>query len=169
MLATRESYESFNVFIQENELTITVFGRSHRTTSALEGFNSQLSKKFPKHGNFFKFTSLLCDIEYVKSRELTQAVEGGGTAAIRKKDNLIRAAESELSSNKITVMDFLNRVTKKANNISINMAHFQVPVGYLSDVDDDDDNCEEEAPIVLEPELLPDECVICTIKAVRVN
>lgn len=159
------SNECFNVFIQENENTITVFGRSHRTTSALEGFNSQLNKKIPKHGNFFKFTSLLCDIEFVKSRELTQSVDGGGTATIRKKDNLIRAAESELVSNKITVMEFLNRVTKKSNNIVTNMAHFQVLVGYLSDSDEDISNEDfDKGPIVAEclPVASPDECIICT-------
>lgn len=152
--------------MQENEKTIIVFGRSHRTTSALEGFNSQLNTKFPKHGIFFKFASLLCDIEFVKSRELALSVDGGGTATNKKRDNLIREAEKELLSEKINVMEFLNRVTRKSNKIATNMAHFQVPVGYLSDVSDcDDDVIELENASTVQailPVVLPDECVICT-------
>lgn len=151
------------IFKQENENTITVFGRSQRTTSALESFNAKLNSKFPKHGNFFKFASLLCDVEFVKSRDFEQNVDGGGMDTTRKKDNLIREAENDLCSEKITVIEFLNRITKKSNNVATNMAHFQVPVGYVYEDDDDDNDEYENSPIVKEtvPEVLPDECRIC--------
>lgn len=90
-------------------------------------------------------------------------MDGGGSATNRNKDKLIREAENDLCSNKITIIEFLNRITKKSNYIATNMAHFQVPVGFVYENDDAYDNIDENAPCPTEtvPENQPDECRIC--------
>jgi hypothetical protein len=111
---------------------------------------------------------LLADVEFVKSRDLVQAVDGGGAEVLRKnsRDDVIREAEKDLSIDKIGIIEFLNRITKKKKNIVTNMACFTVPVGYVSDEseNDNDDNAElnENPPIVQHVEYDESLCIVCS-------
>lgn len=70
---------------------------------------------------------------------MQQASDSGGTATkIRKsqKDEIIRNAEHDLLIEKISVIEFLNRVTHKPNKIAIDMSHFET---INTDCDDADD------------------------------
>lgn len=107
-----------------------------RTTSSLEGFNSQLGRKFARKGNFFKFVVNLSEVEFVEGRKMSQMVASGGSASVfreNKRDITIRSAMTNLKDTKITMIEFLNRVTYKENNISMAMANYYVPDGYVSD------------------------------------
>lgn len=113
-----------------------------RTTSALEGFNSQLGRRIPKKGNFFKFVNRLSMIEFVECRKMTQMIDSGGSVNPRRenpKDVLICDATVELKQLKISVLDFLKKVTYSGSEISMDMAHFDIPAGYISEEEIDDD------------------------------
>lgn len=138
-----------------------------RTTSALEGFNSQLNKKFAQQGNFFKFLRRLIEVEFVQSREMYQMVDSGGSARIpckNKKGEVIRKATRDLHNNKITVIEFLNNVTCAENETVTGMAQYIIPQGYTSDSDSESDSevesTETEIPAISEPQLC-DSCIIC--------
>jgi hypothetical protein len=122
-----------------------VYGRNLRTTSALEGFNSHLNKHIVKHGNFYKFVNKLCDIEFIKSRDMAQVVDSGGVSRPVKneqkaKNDEIKKATDDLNDNKIGVLEFLARVTCKTKKIIVDMAHFDVPNGYISDLSEDEED-----------------------------
>jgi hypothetical protein len=90
-----------------------------RTTSSLEGFNSQLNKKFPKNGNFYKFVSRVIEVEYVESRKTNQMIdsEGSGQAYRDKKSDLVICnATRDLNEKKTTIIKFLNNVTCRKIN-----------------------------------------------------
>lgn len=154
---------------QENPKTISVFELSMRTTSSLEGFNSQLNKKFAKQGNFFKFLRRLIEVEYVESRKMSQMVDSGGSAkSYREKQNdiTIRNATTDLKNGTTTVIEFLNNVTCKENNTVTNMANYDVPQGYVSDSDScSDSEClpeNDETPSAIQSQPIDENlCVIC--------
>lgn len=140
-----------------------------RTTSALEGFNSQLNKKFAQQGNFFKFLHRLIEVEFVQSREMHQMVDSGGSARAQcknKKDDIIRNATQDLDNNKITIIEFLNNVTCAENETVTGMAHYVTPQGYFSDSESDSGSDSEteptevEVPAIIQPQLV-DLCIIC--------
>lgn len=62
--------------INEGPEVISVFRKATRTNSGLEGNNSQLSRRFDKHGSFFKFVSCLRDEDFMKTVEMEQLCKG---------------------------------------------------------------------------------------------
>lgn len=144
-----------------------------RTTSSLEGFNSQLGRKFAKKGNFFKFVVNLSEVEFVECRKMSQMVDSGGSVSAcreNKRDITIRSAMSDLKDAKITMVEFLNKVTYKENNVSMAMSNYCVPDGYVSD--NEPDEFEEFVPPTLQlnaTNLNIDDmlCVVC--KDVKAN
>lgn len=108
-----------------------------RTTSSLESYNAELGRKFPVKGNFFKFVALIADQEFLKSEQMEKATESGGgrkrPRKLNEKDQLIKDAVLALREDKLTIMQFLNRVTYDGNQIVTDMAHFNVPPGYESE------------------------------------
>lgn len=95
-------------------------------------------------------------------------MDGGGAGTNRNKDVLIREAENDLCCNKITIIEFLNRITKKSNCIATNMAHFQLPVGFIYESGDESDNTDESENTLSVNETVheaeTDQCRICADK-----
>lgn len=105
-----------------------MFGTSTRTTSAIEAYNGVLGRMIPKHGNFFKFVSILLYEEFSKSRDLKLLIDCGGALGKVKKPrksidraDKIEAAAKELQSGKITASIFLNRLVFPKNRIYTEM------------------------------------------------
>lgn len=140
-----------------------------RTTSSLEGFNSQLNKKFPKNGNFFKFIQRLIEVEFVESRKMNQMADSGGSAQGRREnhsDVIIRNAMRDLNDGKITIVEFLNNVTCRGNKSVTDMAEYILPHGYISGSDSESESEDEvhNTPPAIEPHFEPvcdDLCIIC--------
>lgn len=140
-----------------------------RTTSALEGFNSQLGRRIPKKGNFFKFVKRLGEIEFAECRKMRQMVDSGGSINPRRdtaRDISIR--------NTITIIEFLKAVTYNGNSISSDMAHFNIPANYISDggedSDDNDDILEGPRDIDNNEQRAADDliCIVCADQRARV-
>lgn len=61
---------------KEGPEVISVFKKTTRTNSAVEGNNSHLSSRFDKHGNFYKFVTCLRAEDYMKTLEMEQLCDG---------------------------------------------------------------------------------------------
>lgn len=142
-----------------------------RTTSSLESYNAALGRKFPVKGNFFRFVKLIADEEFIKSRDMRDAVDSGGSSTRKRKvnerDQLIKEAVAELRDDKLTVMQFLSRVTFERNKIVTDMAHFEVPIGYqseneYSDEEEEQNNTEGDRKTSTSTEL-HSLCVVCKV------
>lgn len=162
-------------FLQENEETISVYKRSLRTTSALESYNSKLGKKIAAKGNFFKFVGAIIEEELVVGRDLSRMIETGGAVKPSRKlkykdrDAMITTATQDLESEKITTMEFLNRITyEEHDNLLKNISLF-LPEGYLSanEHSDSDEDGSTSSQSTAGSQYNPNEgdgmCVVCKI------
>lgn len=98
---------------------------------------------------------------------MSQAIDSGGAAiekkTQKKRNKIIKDATDELNDNKISVLEFLNRVTCKREQGIMNMAHFEVPSGYFSDDDnEEDDECiETNDNCIIDRHIDENLCIIC--------
>lgn len=79
---------------------------------------------------------------------MSQAIDSGGAAVERikqkKRNKTIQNATNDLNDEKITIIEFLNRVTCKSEHGITDMANFEVSDEYMSDsTDDEDEQCIE--------------------------
>lgn len=144
-----------------------------RTTSALEGFNSLLSKKITANGNFFHFISALTEQELSESREFKLLIESGGASSSKKKkknkrrNDLINDATDDLDADKITTMEFLNRmIYKDSSVITADMSNFVLPPEYLSDNEQSDQEEPEEQEENQQNQDMT--CVVCKVSLPKV-
>lgn len=127
----------------ETGASFCVFQRVSRTNNLVESHNSHLHAKIQSKGNFFKFIETLLDECSIKSRALSQLIEGGQRVYARQrkvteKRNLkIRKLQSKLNSNELTFQAFLNQVTFFDNRMMVDMAEMPVDDPILSDDDGD--------------------------------
>lgn len=97
---------------------------------------------------------------------MAQAVDSGGaTRSVKReqkiRNEVIKKATEALNDKKITVMEFLVRVTCKREKCIISMAHFEGSTGNTSESSDDDDSAGSSN--ILVQERVDDEgiCIIC--------
>lgn len=94
-----------------------------RTTSALEGFNSKLSRSIEKHGQFYKFLDCIRNEDFQHSVSLSKIAAGALSVLPKKrktqsdKDSKIRHLTQQLDKGEISVSDFFNFVINKENHI----------------------------------------------------
>lgn len=153
----------FNIlFIQETPSSFSVFDEVIRTTSALEGFNSQLGRTFQHHGNFYKFLDSLLDMEKVQVHDMLYLVNGGipNVRKTTKSENIVICTK-QLKIGQITPDEFLNKLTSKVNNTIHSMSNF--PENENADSCESDSSYEEPA-IPTSANL----CVICYTNQPRV-
>lgn len=78
---------------------------------------------------------------------MSQAIDSGGAAvekkSQKKRNKTIENATNDLDDKKITIIEFLSRVTCKTEHGIMNMDNFEVSPGYTSDSSDDDDDEDE--------------------------
>lgn len=76
---------------------------------------------------------------------MAQVVDSGGASRPVKneqkaKNDEIKKATDDLNAEKIGVLEFLARVTCKTKKLIVDMAHFDVPRGYISDLSEDEED-----------------------------
>lgn len=131
---------TFLFHFQENTSTISLHSSNTRTTSGLECYNSHLSRKLKKRGNFFKFLERLQLDEVDKLRSLSQLIDGSRytfepqNKKFKKRKELISTITSDRQANRITIAQFLNQITHSHvndENIQINFSNddFEEDVG----------------------------------------
>ena len=114
---------NFFFLLQEGPLNFSVYKELVRTTSAAESYNSILSSKIPKHGNFWKFLDVVLNEDFKKTTALKNSLDGTYGVFQRPKSNkykkrsiLIEKSIKNLDREKITLADFLNEITNNQNN-----------------------------------------------------
>ncbi|XP_046802932.1 RING finger protein B-like [Lucilia cuprina] len=135
-----------------------------RTTSALEGFNSKLSKKLEKHGRFLKFLEVIRNEDFTHLVSLIQSSAGILSVLPKKrkqnldKDSKIWELSQKLNRGIISLTDFFNIVINKENNI------IECDKMVEENVEDDSESEDiEEINIHEITEVL--RCVICVTEA----
>lgn len=73
---------------QEGPAKISVFDLKHRTTSAVEGYNSALGAALKKHDNYFNFATGILQDEQKKAYEVSVLIDSGGFSANKKKSRV---------------------------------------------------------------------------------
>lgn len=154
--------------LQETPETISVYGLSSRTTSALEAYNGVLGKTIQSKGAFFKFVSAIRSEEFIKQRDLVQLIDSGGASSSNNrkrvtKDRYARIEEAlELfTKNKLTLVLLINRLTCPANKNVSKMDDFgEYPADDFSASSEDEEQEEEERRLISMPAHVP-VCLIC--------
>lgn len=88
-----------------------------RTTSALEAFNSVLSRSLPKHANFFKFIDSIKHHEFSRFTDFLNSIDQTSEPVKKKRkqdqlrDEKIKHCSERLKEGQINFKEFLSTVS----------------------------------------------------------
>lgn len=74
-----------NISFQIGAEAISVYGREHRTTCAVEAFNGVLNKGIKGNGNFYNFVDYIRDIDLKKSIKLRNLIPSAGLQLVKRR------------------------------------------------------------------------------------
>jgi hypothetical protein len=119
--ATSVTHETYKQNIRASSLQNND-ANVHRTNNDLEGYHNRVFKKFGRRPNFWKFIKRLQE-EQLSQDQLFSAINNG-TAVLRQRapkyrstERTVRLAREDLEAQRITSLDFLERVSVAiANN-----------------------------------------------------
>lgn len=99
-------------------INFSVYGEPIKTSNSAEGFHSQLNMKLPKHGNFYKFLDMLCDLDVAKANDYVKSISGSVSlyrdknTYFEKRNKFIEKRVRLLKQNRITLTDILAQFSK---------------------------------------------------------
>lgn len=128
-------------------MSISVYGVKSRTNNHVESHNSHLNKSIPRGSGFFKVVAKLLLDEKRKTHDMVLLLNGctdvfrEQSNKIKKRSIMIEMAQQEIVSGKISVDEFLLRLTYRYTPGTRDMAR---NVDGASDCESDDGDEDED-------------------------